>query len=131
MRMMAMKRYELRAEFYTATWEQNPDSGAFEYVYHYDDPVYIRCTGGSVRPWGSIQDFGSEYQYKDYLQLFTPNELPLIGRVGKVSNKSGDVLWREDDGTATLFDVFGCFPANDANGRTIDFRILLARAEVA
>jgi len=129
-RLMAMKRYELRAEFYTATWTQDPDSGGFEYVYDYDNPTRIKCTGGSVRPWQSIQDFGKEYQYKDYVELFSPTEIPLIGRVGKVKNKAGEVLWREDDGRDTLFDVFGCFPVNDLNGRPKDFRILLARVGV-
>ncbi|NJP70684.1 hypothetical protein [Streptomyces sp. C1-2] len=130
MRTFAFKRYELRAEFYRAEYVQNPDSGSFEWVYDYDNPEYIRCTGGSVRPWGSIQDFADEYRYKDYLELFSPTEVTLSGRIGKVSNKNGNVLWREDDGTPTTFDVFGCFPVNDANGRTIDYRILVARSEV-
>jgi len=125
-----MKRYELRAECYTATWTQDPDSGDFHYVYGYDNPTRIKCTGGSVRPWQSIQDFDKTYQYKDYVELFSPTEIPLIGRVGKVKNKAGEVLWREDDGRDTLFDVFGCFPVNDLNGRPTDFRILLARVGV-
>lgn len=125
-----MKRYELRADFYDASFVQNPDSGSFEWVYDYDNPAVIKCTGNSVRPWGSIQDFGAEYQYQDYLQLFTPTELPLRGRLGRVRNKAGDVLWSEDSGDPTIFDVFGCFPENDANGRTVDFKILLARGVV-
>ena len=45
-------------------------------------------------------------------------------------NKAGDVLWDEDDGKPTLFSVFGCFPEKDANGRIVDYRVLLSRSEV-
>ncbi|WP_405538112.1 hypothetical protein OG787_36425 [Streptomyces sp. NBC_00075] len=125
-----MKRYELRAEVYIAAWTQDPDSGSLVYQYDYEHPTHIKCTGNSVRPWGSVQDFGATYRYQDYLQLFTPTEVPLVGRIGKVKNRAGEVLWREDDGSATLFDVFGCFPENDASGRTVDYKVLLARAVV-
>ncbi|MEQ6021309.1 hypothetical protein SOM70_01830 [Streptomyces salinarius] len=123
-----MKRYELRAEVYRATTYQDPDSGNIVYTYDYNNPEVIKVTGGSVRPWGSIQDFGKVYQYQDYLQLFSPTEVPLDARIGRVRNKAGDVLWTEDSGQATLFDVYGCFPENDLRGNAIDFRILLARS---
>ena len=125
-----MKRYELRAEVYRATWVQNPDSGALEPSWDYANPEVIKVTGGSVRPWGSIQDFGEQYQYQDYLQLFSPTEIRLDARIGRIRNKNGDVLWREDNGSPTLFDVYGCFPENDLRGNAVDFRILASRAEV-
>lgn len=130
MRVMAMKRYELRAEVYTATWIQNPDTGALVYDYDYNSPTVIKCTGGSVRPWQSVQDFGDIYRYRDYVELFSPTAVPLEGRIGRVENKAGDVLWKYDSGQDTLFDVFGCFPVNDLNGRTTDYRILLSRVVV-
>ncbi|MGY4959886.1 hypothetical protein [Streptomyces sp. 900105245] len=125
-----MKRYELRAEVYRAVSYQDPDSGAIINTYDYANPEVIKVTGGSVRPWGSIQDFGKDYQYRDYLQLFSPTEIPLDARIGRIRNKAGDVLWQEDNGNPTLFDVFGCFPENDPRGTAVDFRILLSRTEV-
>lgn len=125
-----MKRYELRAEVYRATWVQDPESGALVPSWDYANPEVIKVTGGSVRPWGSIQDFGEVYQHMDYLQLFSPTEIPLDARIGRIRNKNGDVLWKEDNGNPTLFDVYGCFPENDLRGTAVDFRILAARAEV-
>uniref|UniRef100_A0AAU2AAP3 Uncharacterized protein n=1 Tax=Streptomyces sp. NBC_00093 TaxID=2975649 RepID=A0AAU2AAP3_9ACTN len=125
-----MKRYELRAEVYVMSWRQDPDSGTFVQDYDYASPMPIKCTGGSVRPWQSMQDFGDTYQYKDYVELFSPTAIPLSSRVGRVENKAGAVLWKYDSGLDTLFDVFGCFPVNDLNGRTSDYRILLERVVV-
>jgi hypothetical protein len=125
-----MKRYELRAEVYRAITYQDPDSGNIVHTYDYANPEVIKVTGGSVRPWGSIQDFGQDYRYQDYLQLFSPTEIALDARVGRIRNKRGELLWTEDNGNATLFDVFGCFPENDLRGNGIDFRLLLSRTEV-
>jgi hypothetical protein len=129
-RPMAMKRYELRADLYYSTFEQNPDSGAFETIWHWDDPRVIKATGRSVRPWGSVEDFGEGYKYQDYLQLFVPEQVPLTGRVSNVRTKNGDIIWMDDKGKPTLFDIYGCFPEKDGNGRVVDYKVLLARAGV-
>ncbi|WP_147286303.1 hypothetical protein [Streptomyces parvulus] len=134
-----MKRYELRAEIYTYhIGEQDPDSGGFpDATWDYDNPRYVRATGGSARTWESIEQwlpdrkgFGSTYYNENWIQLFTPYRPLLSARVGNIKNKAGEVIYAESDGKATIFDIRGVFPQVDVNGKTIDYHVVCARSSL-
>ncbi|MGW3929986.1 hypothetical protein ACWECC_18060 [Streptomyces microflavus] len=124
-----MKRYELRAEVYPYSFYQN-ESGTIVEVWDYENPVYIKATGGSVRPWDSIEKFQGQYEYGTYLELYTPTEVSVRERVGKVSNRDKSVYWAEIDGEPTTFNVYGCFPNLDAYGNLVDYQVILKRGDV-
>ena len=120
-----MKRYELTAEVYTEATSQDPDSGSIVRTWDYAHPEYITCKARSVRPWGSVEDFGAAYNHKEYLEVYTPNAVPLARRIGRIRNRLGDLMWTNDSGAATVFNVSGCSPSIDSNGRSVDYVVLL------
>lgn len=138
MRVMAMKRYELRADVYK--WylgEQDPDSGNFESYWDYENPTIVRATGGSARTWESIEKWlpdksgvGSSYYNENWIQLFTPYRPLLTARFGNIRNKAGELIYAESDGSSSIFDVRGVFPQVDLNGKTIDYHVVCARSSL-
>lgn len=131
MRPMAMKRYELRADVYTYHFDgQDPDTGSPLFHWDYENPVVTKATGGSIKPYDSLESFGTTYKDNQMVQLFMPYRPTLREKVGRLRNKSGEVQFVEVDGTPTTFDVFGVFPQDDMNGKTIDYRVILVRGSV-
>lgn len=131
-----MKRYEMRADVYTfVLGEQDPDSGSFpESTWDYENPRNVRATGGSVRTWQSIEKFlrqeQGNYANESWIQLFTPFRPDLNARIGNIRNKAGEIIYAEEEGKPTVFDVRGVFPQVDVNGRTIDYQVVCARSQM-
>lgn len=124
-----MKRYELRAEVYPHSFHQNEGGGIVDF-WDYENPIIIKATGGSVRPWDSIEKFQGQYEYGMYLELYTPTLFSVRSRVGKVSNRDKSVYWSEIDGGATTFNVYGVFPNLDAYGNLVDYQVILKRGDI-
>jgi hypothetical protein len=133
---MAMKRYELRADIYKfVLGEQDPDSGSFpDATWDYENPRNVRATGGSVRTWQSIEKFlrqeQGSYVNESWIQLFMPFRPDLDDQIGGIKNKAGEIIYANEDGTATVFNVRGVFPQVDVNGKTIDYHVVCARVQI-
>lgn len=131
MRPMAMKRYELKADVYLYHFDgQDPESGQFEFHWDYENPVVVRATGGSIKPYDSLETFGKQYQNNQMIELFMPYRPTLREKVGRVRNKTGEVQFIETDGTPSIFEVMGVFPQVDMNGKTIDYRVICTRGDI-
>jgi hypothetical protein len=122
---LGVKKYELTMELYTETNMQDPETGDIIKAWNYNNPQIVKCKAHSVRPWGSIEDFGATYTDKEYLEIYTPSPVKLVQRVGRIRNRKGVTLWKNDDGTATVFNVSGCSPSVAPNGRVTDYVLLL------
>jgi len=130
-RAWAAKRYELRAEVYTYKFlGQDPDSGSPIFDWDTDNPEVVKATGGSVKPYQTLEDFGADYKNSQMIALFMPYRPTLRDRVGKVKNRAGEVLFKEVNGDPTVFDVYGVFPQIDSNGRTIDYQVICVRGAI-
>ncbi|MFD8067923.1 hypothetical protein [Streptomyces parvulus] len=133
---MAMKRYELTAEIYTyVPGEQDPDTGSFpQETWDYENPRIVRATGGSVRTWQSIEKFlrpdQGLYVNASWIQLFMPYRPSLLSLLGNVRNKAGEIIYAENDGSPTDFEVNGVFPQIDMNGKTIDYQVACVRRQI-
>ncbi|MFJ6217042.1 hypothetical protein ACIQGZ_27480 [Streptomyces sp. NPDC092296] len=124
-----MKRYELTAEVYRQSYIQDPESGAFHHDWNYSSPEVIHCKARTVRPWDSIESFGKQYEDKEYLEIQTPSQVSLDAQVGRIGNRAGELMWKRDDDRPMLFEVSGCQPSLDRNGRIIEYRVLASLAE--
>jgi hypothetical protein len=128
---MAMKRYELLADVYTYVFDgQDPESGQFEFHWEYDNPVVTKATGGSIKPFDSLESFGKTYQNAQMVQLFMPYRPSLRDKVGRIRDKKGNVQFLETTGDHTIFEIFGVFPQVDMNGKTVDYRVICIRGSV-
>lgn len=126
-----MKRYEVRADVYQYHNDgQDPETGDFITYWDTENPVVVKATGGSIKPFDSLESFGTQYKDAQMVQLFMPYRPSLRDRIGRIRNKSGEVQFLEVDGTPTTFDVYGVFPQDDMNGKTIDYRVILVRGSV-
>lgn len=131
MRLMAMKRYELLADVYQYHFDgQDPDTGDFLFHWDYENPVVSKATGGSIKPYDSLESFGAQYRNYQMVQLFMPYRPSLRDKMGRIRNKSGEVQFLEVNGEPTTFEVFGVFPQDDMNGKTVDYRVILVRGSV-
>ncbi|MET8270181.1 hypothetical protein [Streptomyces sp. NPDC005096] len=131
MRPMAMKRYELRVDIYQYHNDgQDPETGDMLEYWDTENPVVTKATGGSVKPYDSIESFDKTYKDAQMVQLFMPYRPTLRERLGRIRNKAGEVLFVEVDGAPTTFDVFGVFPQYDMNGKTIDYKVICVRGTV-
>ncbi|MDX2578049.1 hypothetical protein PV332_21575 [Streptomyces scabiei] len=127
-----MKRYELLADVYAYfPGVQDPDTGSWVGAgWDYENPRVVKATGGSIKPYDSLETFGAQYKDEQMVQLFMPNRPTLREQVGRIRNKAGEVQFVEIDGSPTTFSIFGVFPQSDANGKTVDYRVICVRTAV-
>ncbi|MFF7496318.1 hypothetical protein [Streptomyces rubiginosohelvolus] len=126
-----MKRYELLVDIYQYHYDgQDPDSGGMLYHYDYENPVVTKATGGSIKPFESLESFGPQYRNAQMVQLYMPYRPSLRDRLGRIRNKAGEVQFIEPDGDSTEFEIFGVFPQEDMNGRTVDYRVICMRGTI-
>ncbi|WID10831.1 head-to-tail stopper [Streptomyces phage Mulchroom] len=125
MNFLGMKKYELTMELYTEVSVQDPETGSIVKTWNYNNPQIVKCKAHSVRPWGSVEDFGATYTDKEYLEIYCRTPVALAQRVGRIRNRKGLTLWKNDNGTATVFNVSGVSPSIAPNGRVTDYVLLL------
>lgn len=140
---------ETEREFY-----QDPDSGAIErewveapesgLIIDTETPEYntlsFKCSArgfadGGLRVVGTAERFSSRgyIETVDYVTLkFPPNiDLSNRDRITKIRDaRSQEILWKEEDGRPTVFEVSGVTPIFDPFGKKIENSALLSRAEV-
>ncbi|MFC9001103.1 hypothetical protein ACFT7U_36130 [Streptomyces rochei] len=128
---MAMKRYELLTDVYQYHFDgQDPDTGSMRFHWDYENPVVTKATGGSIKPFDSLESFGSVYKYSQMVQLYMPYRPSLRDKVGRIRDKEGNVQFLEETGEPTTFEIFGVFPQDDMNGKTVDYRVICVRGAV-
>ncbi|MFF3164099.1 hypothetical protein [Streptomyces sp. NPDC003273] len=130
MNFLGVKKYELTMEVYTEVTTQDPETGSIVKAWNYNSPQLVKCKAHSVRPWGSIEDFSATYTDKEYLEIYSRAPVALAQRVGRIRNRKGLTLWKNDNGTATVFNVSGCSPSIASNGRVTDYVLLLELVSV-
>lgn len=129
-------------------WEnrQDPDSGAIVKVWVEDDPdvpndlgtedfacearafISSGFTGnGTAERW---QD--STYMFTDVLRIkySRTTVLKLSDRVTNITDASGNIIYLEENGEPTVYNVDGTNPVLDPFGNLIEYTAFLSRAEV-
>lgn len=80
---------------------------------------------------GSTEIFGEVYQNVDVVRLWVPTKYNLTkgDRITNIRDKKGGkVLWKEEDGTATVFNIDGVTPVLDPFNRHIENFMIIRRA---
>lgn len=122
---LGVKKWELTMEVYTEETVFDPVSGGSSKQWNYANPRIVKCKARSVRQWGSVESFAATYADKEYLEIYSVEPIALAKRIGRIKNRAGLTLWKNDNGTATVFNVSGCSPSVQPNGRVTDYVLLL------
>ncbi|WP_328496781.1 hypothetical protein OHS59_31785 [Streptomyces sp. NBC_00414] len=123
-----MKRYELVVDIYKYVFDGQNEAGGFLFHYEYENPVTTKATGGSIKPFDSLESFGAIYKEQQMVELYMPYRPSLRDKLGRIRNKTGEVQFVEPDNDSMEFEIFGIFPQVDMNGRTVDYRVICKRS---
>lgn len=87
----------------------------------------IEATG---RSFGSQETWDRRYDYEDIVKFRTGEDILLSDRVTNIKDANGRLLWKNDDLSATNFNVVGIAPRASAFGEFVGYDIMLHRAEI-
>lgn len=140
-RLLAAKTYPALVDVYRSTREQDPLSGDFETVWHYDEPYTYACNFMSLKGHG--EEFGETYAESDAVKVEVSPEdakfITLAMRFGNLRMRLDEseeyykyVGDRFPDGPINYyFNIDSMNPQVDNNGRVVCVEIYGKLAEVA
>lgn len=109
------------------------DPSTPEYTYK----TYVDClargyVGTGLRGGGTGEDFGAIYQASDTIRIWFPASVNLSRKdqITNVRGPKGNIVWKEDDEKATVFDVMGVTPLFDMFNQHIENYALCERSEI-
>lgn len=87
----------------------------------------IEATG---RSFGSQETWDRQYDYEDIVKFRTSEDILLSDQITKIKDINGRILWTNDDGTPTYFNVSGIAPRSSPFGEFVGYDIMLKRSEI-
>jgi hypothetical protein len=90
----------------------------------------ISCTarglGKNVTTAG-METFSSLYEMFTHIRIKTAERIDLSSKITNI--RSGDdIMWMEDDGDPTVFDVVGLIPVTEVFGTLVGYEVLCNRS---
>lgn len=137
MSRLLQARYRMWADVYPEITERDR-SGQVTRTWDYDNPIdTIKCSargilGGGIRVVGSTQRWDEDFEDIEWVKLrtdsthlFLDEEILKSHQIGNIRHRDGDVLWKDAQGAALVFNISGITPVLDAFDRISEVDILL------
>lgn len=121
--------YSHTADIYTVTETNNKQTGQKIRTWTYSDS--IECNAKPVNTTGKSlaagEVFAKLYEAYSYIRIKTPVRVDISSKITNI--KSDDnVMWMEDDGEPTVFEVSGVVPVMDIFNSLMGYELLCNRS---
>lgn len=128
-------RYTHLADVHTQTTTRDPDTRQVERTWTYDRTIRCQARGvvnTGIRVVGATEQFQQDGDYEDvdWVKMQNKGQLSKRDRVTNIRHRNtGDVVWKNDDGSPITFDVLGSQPLPDPFGKVLEHDTLLYRVQ--
>lgn len=131
---LAMSSYNMTMDVARETITQNADTGQVERSWS----TYLRTVPCTVRglgnlrgkQTGSAQEWANVFKEYNFIRIKTGTKVNSNDRIINVRDSDGNIVWTEDSGSTTVFDVVGVSPSIDPFGHLWEYEIFANRATV-
>jgi len=121
--------YTHTADIYTMSEVSNKRTGQKQKTWSLDRtvPCSARPTTSTGRAGASGENFTRMYEAYSYVRIKTAERVDLSSKITNIQSE-GNVMWTEDDGEPTVFEVTGITPVMDVFSTLIGYEVLCNRS---
>ena len=126
--------YNMTMDVAVESIHQNEDTGQIERswsITRSSVPCSARGLGNlRGKQSGSAQEWKNVFTDYNFLRIKTQERPKTSDRIVNIRDAAGDIIWVEDDGNTTIFEVVGVSPSMDPFGQFWEYEIFANRASV-
>lgn len=119
--------YTQTADVYTLTETTNKQTGqkVKEWVFNETTPCFAAPISTRGAAGAAGEAYGTLYKSYSHVRIKVPERIALTSKITNIKKSSDEsVIWLEDTGLPTVFEVVGVVPLIDAFSSTMGYEII-------
>ena len=121
--------YKHTADIYTVSEVSNKQTGQKLRTWTYQDSIqcYAKPVATTGKSLAARETFAKLYEAYSYIRVKTPRRVDLTSKITNIKSED-NVMWMEDDGEPTVFEVVGIVPIMDIFSSLMGYELLCNRS---